>query len=93
MTRLLTVKEGANVLRSDDPISNKLCIGVAQGSSQSSAVIQLQPLALPPLATAQFLSISKRSLSRLIAAGKIVARKEGSRTLVDVEKGYTQACR
>ena len=28
MTRLLTVKEGANVLRSDDPISNKLCIGV-----------------------------------------------------------------
>jgi Helix-turn-helix domain len=45
----------------------------------------LQPLALPPLAAAQFLSISKRSLSRLIAAGKIVARKEGSRTLVDVE--------
>jgi len=51
---------------------------------------QLQPLALPPLAAAQFLSISKRSLSRLIAAGKIVARKEGTRTLVDVEslKGY-----
>jgi hypothetical protein len=90
MTRLLIVKEGANVLRSDDPISNKLGIGVSQGSSQSSAVIRLQPLALPPLAAAQFLSISKRSLSRLIAAGKIVARKEGSRTLVDVEslKGY-----
>ena len=33
----------------------------------------------------KFLSISKRTLSRLIAAGKIVARKEGSRTLVDVE--------
>ena len=29
--------------------------------------------------------IAKRSLSRLIADGKIVARKEGSRTLVDVE--------
>jgi hypothetical protein len=53
-------------------------------------VMPLQPLALPPLAAAQFLSISKRSLSRLIAAGKIVARKEGTRTLVDVEslKGY-----
>jgi hypothetical protein len=74
MTRLLIVKEGANVLRSDDPISNKLGIGVSQGSSQSSAVIRLQPLALPPLAATQFLSISKRSLSRLIAAGKIVAR-------------------
>jgi hypothetical protein len=31
------------------------------------------------------LSISKRSLSRLIADGKIIARKEGSRMLVDVE--------
>jgi excisionase family DNA binding protein len=50
-----------------------------------SHVVRLQPLALPPRAAAQFLSISKRTLSRLIAAGKIVARKEGSRTLVDVE--------
>ena len=49
------------------------------------AVIQLQPLALPPQTAAQLLSISKRSLSRLIAAGKIAARKEGSCTLVDVE--------
>jgi hypothetical protein len=57
---------------------------VSQGSSQSSAAIRLQ-LALPPLAAPQFLSISKRSLSRLIAAGKVIARKEGSRTLVDVE--------
>jgi hypothetical protein len=47
-------------------------ISSSQRSSQSGAVIQLQPLALPPLAAAQFLSISKRSLSRLIAAGKIV---------------------
>lgn len=59
---------------------------VSQRPGASTAqVTQLQPLALPPLAAAQFLSISKRSLSRLIAAGKIVARKEGSRTLVDVK--------
>lgn len=54
-------------------------------SESTARVIQLQPLALPLLAAAQLLSISKRSLSRLIADGKIVARKEGSRTLVDVE--------
>jgi hypothetical protein len=48
------------------------------------ALVELQPLALSPVAAAQFLSISKRSLSRLVAAGKIVARKDGSRTLVDV---------
>jgi hypothetical protein len=48
-------------------------------------VIDLQPLALAPLPAARFLSISKRSLSRLIAGGKIVARKDGTRTLVDVE--------
>ena len=46
--------------------------------------VGLQPLALSPVAAAQFLSISKRTLSRLVAAGKIVARKDGSRTLVDV---------
>jgi excisionase family DNA binding protein len=48
------------------------------------ALVGLQPLALSPVAAAQFLSISKRTLSRLVAAGKIAARKEGSRTLVDV---------
>jgi hypothetical protein len=52
-------------------------INSSQRSSQPSTVTQLQPLALPPLAAAQLLSISKHSLSRLIAAGKIVARKEG----------------
>jgi hypothetical protein len=51
----------------------------SQESGQSNAVIQLQPLALPLLAAAQFLSISKHSLSRLIADGKIIARKEGSK--------------
>jgi hypothetical protein len=84
-TRLLTVKETAEDPRCDVSASNKFRGQPSQETSQSTAVIRLQPLALPPLAAAQFLSISKRSLSRLIAAGKIVARKEGSRTLVDVE--------
>ena len=85
MTRPMTVKKSAENIPCGVSIWNKLQSGTSQESSQFNAVIQLQPLALPPLAAAQFLSISKRSLSRLIAAGKIVARKEGSRTLVDVE--------
>jgi len=44
----------------------------------------LEPLALSPRDAAAFLSISKRSLSRLIRASKIEARKHGPRTLVDV---------
>ncbi len=44
----------------------------------------IEPLALSPRDAAAFLSISKRSLSRLIAARKIAARKDGPRTLVDV---------
>ena len=44
----------------------------------------LEPLPLSPREAAAFLSISKRSLSRLIRAGKIEARKAGPRTLVDV---------
>ena len=44
----------------------------------------LEPLTLSPREAAAFLSISKRSLSRLIRAGKIEARKAGTRTLVDV---------
>jgi len=44
----------------------------------------LEPLALSPREAAAFLSISTRSLSRLIRAGKIEARKAGPRTLVDV---------
>jgi hypothetical protein len=50
-----------------------------------AVVTELQPLALAPIAAARFLSLSKRSLSRLIADGKIIARKDGARTLVDVE--------
>ncbi len=44
----------------------------------------LEPLALSPRDAAAFLSISRRSLSRLIRAGRIEARKAGPRTLVDV---------
>jgi excisionase family DNA binding protein len=45
---------------------------------------KLEPLALAPREAARFLSISKRSLSRLIVEGKIIARKVGTRTLVDL---------
>jgi excisionase family DNA binding protein len=44
----------------------------------------LEPLALSPRDAAAFLSVSKRTLSRLIATRKVAARKDGSRTLVDV---------
>jgi hypothetical protein len=82
----LTLTRGAaeDNLRCGVSAPNEIETGTSQ-VSHFNALLQLQPLALPPLAAAQFLSISKRSLSRLIAAGKIVARKQGSRTLVDVE--------
>jgi hypothetical protein len=47
-------------------------------------ILALEPFALSPRDAAQFLSISKHNLSRLIAARKIEARKDGPRTLVDV---------
>jgi hypothetical protein len=40
-------------------------------------VIELEPLALAPEAAARYLRISKRSLSRLIADGIILARNRG----------------
>jgi excisionase family DNA binding protein len=43
-----------------------------------------EPLALSPRDAAAFLSISKRTLSRLIRARKIKARKAGPRTLVEM---------
>jgi len=49
-----------------------------------SAAVAIEPLALSPREAAQFLSISKRTLSRLIASTKIAARNVGVRTLVDV---------
>src|ERR1700676_5092959 len=44
----------------------------------------LEPIALSPRDATQFLSISKRTMSRLISSRKIAARKDGKRTLVDV---------
>jgi excisionase family DNA binding protein len=43
-----------------------------------------EPLAVSPAAAAAMLGYSKRTISRLISAGKIEARKDGTRTLVDV---------
>jgi excisionase family DNA binding protein len=55
------------------------------GTEDDGAVMPaIEPLALSPRDAAQFLSISKRSLSRLIARKRIAARKDGPRTLVDV---------
>ena len=44
----------------------------------------IEPLALSPRDAADCLSVSKRTVSNLIAAGRIEARKNGTRTLVDV---------
>jgi excisionase family DNA binding protein len=44
----------------------------------------MEPLALSPRDAAAFLSVSKRTLTRLIADKKIEARKSGPRTLIDV---------
>jgi excisionase family DNA binding protein len=41
------------------------------------------PIAMSPADAATFLSLSKKTIHRLIAAGKIAARKNGPRTLVD----------
>jgi excisionase family DNA binding protein len=44
----------------------------------------LEPIALSPRNAASFLGVSKRTMARLIADGKVLARKIGARTLVDV---------
>jgi excisionase family DNA binding protein len=44
----------------------------------------MEPLALSPRDAAALLSVSKRTLTRLIADKKIEARKSGPRTLIDV---------
>jgi excisionase family DNA binding protein len=61
--------------------------------TQGAIMSALEPLALSPREAAAFLSICRRTLSRLIAARKIAARKDGSRTLVDVSsiKAYYQS--
>jgi excisionase family DNA binding protein len=44
----------------------------------------IEPLALSPREAARYLSYSKRTISNLIRSKKIIARKDGTRTLVDV---------
>ncbi len=63
--------------RARDPAVSQQWASHIEGPSMSTA---LEPLALSPRETAAFLSIIKRSLSRLIWAGKIEARKAGPRT-------------
>ena len=43
------------------------------------------PLAMSPADAARFLSLSKKTVHRLIAGGKLVAKKSGPRTLVTTE--------
>ncbi len=45
----------------------------------------MEPLAVSPREAARLLAISKRTVSRLTRSRKLVARKVGGRTLVDVE--------
>ena len=44
----------------------------------------LEPVALSPRDAAKFLAVSRRTITNLIRAKKITARKAGARTLVDV---------
>jgi excisionase family DNA binding protein len=52
--------------------------------SAAIEIIELEPLAPSPAVAARYLSISKRSISRLIAKKRFEARKAGPRRLVDV---------
>jgi hypothetical protein len=52
--------------------------------SAAIEIIELEPLALSLAVAARYLSIIKRSISRLIAKRRIEARKAGPRGLVDV---------
>jgi excisionase family DNA binding protein len=43
----------------------------------------IEPLALSPADAAKYLGVSKRTISNLIIAGKLIARRHGRRTLVE----------
>jgi hypothetical protein len=51
--------------------------------SQNLEVKTVEPAALSPQGAADYLSISKRAVSILIADEVLIARKAGARTLVD----------
>jgi excisionase family DNA binding protein len=48
-------------------------------------VATIEPAALSPKGTAVYLSLSKRTISSLIADGALIAKQSGGRTLVDFE--------
>jgi hypothetical protein len=50
----------------------------------STPTATLEPLAISPAASGRFLGVSKRTVYNLIAARKIIAKKDKGRTLVDV---------
>jgi excisionase family DNA binding protein len=45
----------------------------------------VEPAALSPKGTVAYLSLSKRTISSLIADGTLIAKRSGGRTLVDFE--------
>jgi excisionase family DNA binding protein len=47
--------------------------------------VALDPLAVAPKEAARLLAVSRRTVSRLIRRGKLVAKKDGKRTLVDYD--------
>jgi excisionase family DNA binding protein len=49
------------------------------------SVATVEPAALSPKGTAAYLSLSKRTISSLIADGALIAKQSGGRTLVDFE--------
>jgi excisionase family DNA binding protein len=53
----------------------------------------IEPAALSPKGACSYLSLSKRSVSNLIADGVLIAKRAGGRTLVDFEsvKAYYQS--
>jgi excisionase family DNA binding protein len=56
---------------------------MGHSESEGHPMPALEPLALSPKDAAALLSISKRSIFRLIAARKLKIRKCGPRTLID----------
>jgi excisionase family DNA binding protein len=57
--------------------------------SKTLEVDSVEPAALSPKGTCAYLSLSKRSVSTLIADGVLIAKRAGGRTLVDFESVKT----
>ena len=50
----------------------------------SSPSIEVEPLSLSPRGAAAFTGYSKRTIYRMLNAGVITARRDGTKTLIDV---------